>query len=118
MIYLADTNVLLRFSRHDDPCYQIVQDAVPKLKAEGYLLRTTSQNFAEFWNVSTRPLNRYGFGNTTFETDVHLQHLEEFIPLLPDSPEVYPVWRRLVVKYVRVCCSGSRCSTGCINDSS
>ncbi len=32
MIYLADTNVLLRFSRHDDPRYQIVQEAVHKFK--------------------------------------------------------------------------------------
>ena len=53
MIYLADTNVLLRFSRHENPRYQIVQDAMHKLEAEGHQLRTTSQNFAEFWNVAT-----------------------------------------------------------------
>lgn len=53
MIYLADTNVLLRFSRHEDPRYQIVQDAMHKLEAEGHQLRTTAQNFAEFWNAST-----------------------------------------------------------------
>lgn len=99
MIYLADTNVLLRFSRHEDPRYQIVQDAMHKLEAEGHQLRTTAQNFSEFWNVSTRPTDQNGFGNTLLETNRLLSRLEEFFSLLPDSPEVYPVWRRLVMDY-------------------
>ena len=96
MIYLVDTNVLLRFSRHDDLRYQIVQDAVHKLETEGHQLRTTTQNFAEFWNVATRPANQNGFGYTIFETEQLLLGLEKFFRLLPD---VYPEWKRLVVKY-------------------
>ena len=99
MIYLVDTNVLLRFSRHDDLRYQIVQDAVHKLEAEDHQLRTTLQNFAEFWNVATRPANQNGFGHTIFETEQLLLGLEKFFALLPDSPDVYPVWRQLVVDY-------------------
>lgn len=99
MIYLADTNVLLRFSRQDDPSYQIVQDAVDKLEIEGHEFRSTFQNFAEFWNVSTRPIDQNGFGNTMPETEQFLQELEQLFPLLPDSADVYPVWRRLVVDY-------------------
>ena len=33
------------------------------------------------------------------ETDDLLQDLEEAFPLLPDSADVYPVWRQLIVKY-------------------
>ena len=99
MIYLVDTNVLLRFSRHEDPRYQIVQDAVHKLRIEGHQLRTTSQNFSEFWNVATRPTDQNGFGHTLFETEQLLLGLEKFFALLPDSPDVYPIWRRLVVDY-------------------
>ena len=99
MIYLVDTNVLFRFSRHDDLRYQIVQDTVHKLEAEAHQLRTTSQNFAEFWNVATRPANQNGFGHTIFETEQLLLGLEKFFRLLPDSPDVYPEWKRLVVKY-------------------
>lgn len=33
------------------------------------------------------------------ETNRLLSRLEEFFSLLPDSPEVYPVWRRLVIDY-------------------
>ena len=99
MIYLVDTNVLLRFSRHDDPSYQIAQDAVRKLEAGGHQLQTTSQNFAEFWNVSTRPSNQNGFGRTLLETNQLLQELELLFSLLPDSQAVYRVWRRLIVEY-------------------
>ena len=99
MIYLVDTNILLRFSRYEDPGYQIAREAVHKLEEGGHELQTTLQNFAEFWNVSTRPAERNGFGRTPVETDDLLQDLEEAFPLLPDSADMYPVWKRLVVDY-------------------
>ena len=99
MIYLTDTNVLLGFSFPADPRYPIVRAATHELLANGHQLRTTSQNFAEFWNVSTRPTDRNGFGQTSVEADDLLRDLETLFPLLPDSPDVYPVWRQLVVKY-------------------
>ena len=55
MIYLVDTNILLGFSYPANPRYQIVQSITRELLADGNQLKTTSQNFAEFWNVSTRP---------------------------------------------------------------
>ena len=99
MIYLMDTNILLGAAHRADARYPIVQEAVHKLWANEHELRTTSQNFAEFWNVSTRPTDRNGFGQTPVETDGLLKDLEAFFPLLPDSPKVYPEWRRLVVDY-------------------
>lgn len=70
-----------------------------ELLAKGHQLQTTSQNFAEFWNVSTRPTDRNGFGQIPFETDKILQRIERLFPLLPDSANVYPIWRQLVVDY-------------------
>lgn len=99
MIYLADTNVLLGFSFPADPRYPIVRTAIRELLANEHQLRTTSQNFAEFWNVSTRPTDRNGFRQTSVEANDLLRDLEVLFPLLPDSPEVYPVWRRLVVDH-------------------
>jgi len=99
MIYLTDTNVLLGFSFPADPRYPIVRAAIRELLVNKHQLRTTSQNFAEFWNVSTRPPDRNGFGQTPIEANNLLRDLEMLFPLLPDSPEVYPEWRRLVVKY-------------------
>lgn len=99
MIYLTDTNILLGFSFPADPRYPIVRAAIRELLVNKHQLRTTSQNFAEFWNVSTRPADRNGFGQTPIEANNLLRDLEMLFPLLPDSPEVYPEWRRLVVKY-------------------
>lgn len=99
MIYLIDTNVLLGFSFPADPRHSIVRTVIHELLANGHQLRTTFQNFAEFWNVSTRPTDRNGFGCKPLETHRLLQDLERLFPLLHVSSDVYPVWRRLVVNY-------------------
>ncbi len=99
MIYLVDTNVLLRIIDSNNPRYQIAQDAVHKLKAKGHQLQTTPQNFIEFWNVSTRPIDKNGLGHKPSDTNRILQHLELLFPLLQDAPDIYPEWKQLVVSY-------------------
>jgi predicted nucleic acid-binding protein len=99
MIYLVDTNILLRFLHPSDPRYPIVCAAVSKLRTNGHRLQATPQNFTEFWNVSTRPIDRNGFGLTPLEPDVLLRIAESLFPFLPDSPAIYPEWRRLVVDF-------------------
>lgn len=99
MIYLADTNILLRFLQSTDDRYPIVQSAVEKLRASGHQLKTTPQNFTEFWRTSTRPTDKGGFGMTPLATDQLLRIIEQHFPLLPDSPNVYSGWRQLVVTY-------------------
>ena len=44
MIYLVDTNVLLRIVHRTDVRHSIVQAAVHKLETRGHQLQTTSQN--------------------------------------------------------------------------
>ena len=99
MIYLIDTNVLLRFVDPTNASYPRIRGVMDKLWADGHHPQTTSQNFAEFWNVLTRPVHRNGLGRTPFEAEVLLRDLERLFRLLPDSPEVYWEWRRLVVNY-------------------
>ena len=99
MIYLVDTNILLRIAHRSDERNTLVRSCVNKLKNKGELLQTTRQNFAEFWNVSDRPIDKNGLGLTLVETDDPLQELELIIPLLPDLPTVYAEWRDLVVNY-------------------
>lgn len=97
MIYLVDTNVLLRFADRTHPLHPTVRAAVRKLRTEGHRLRATPQNFAEFWNVATRPVERNGFGLAPADADRLLRLVERLFPLLPDSPAAYPEWRRLAV---------------------
>lgn len=99
MIYLVDTNVLLCLLHTTNPDYATVQSAVNKLWANNDELKTTSQNFAEFWRVSTKSTVKNGYGLDISQTDQLLLRAEKIFPLLTDSPAIYHEWRRLVVKY-------------------
>lgn len=99
MIYLVDTNFLLRFVDRNSPLNPIVRNARKKLRENGEKLIITPQNCREFWNVATRPAAKNGLGLTPTLTNRLLLVIERLFPLLSDTPTIYPEWRRLVVKY-------------------
>jgi predicted nucleic acid-binding protein len=99
VLYLVDTNVLLRFVDRAHSLHPSIRIAVRRLRQDGHQLRISSQNCIEFWNVATRPLERNGFGLTPSETGRLLQLIERLFPVLPDSSEVYEEWRKLVVAF-------------------
>jgi len=99
VIYLADTNILLRFADRTHSIHLTVRAAVRKLRTSGHSARATPQNFVEFWNVATRPIERNGFGLVPATADRLLRLVEQLFPLLPDSPAVYTEWHRLVVSF-------------------
>lgn len=96
--YLLDTNILLRLALPGGPFDEVVVSAVRRLVAEGTPLYYTLQNAAEFWNVSTRPRDRNGFGLTPKETDRRLRVIERQFLLLPEPEAVYARWRQVVVE--------------------
>jgi predicted nucleic acid-binding protein len=55
-----------------------------------------SQNLGEFWNVSTRPLDRNGFGLSITETDRRFEAVVENMTLLREVDAVFPTWLRLM----------------------
>ncbi len=73
--------------------------SVKKLFTEGHNLCLIPQNLIEFWNVATRPADKNGLGWTTEQADKDVQGLEATFTILPDSPDIYPEWRRLVVAH-------------------
>jgi predicted nucleic acid-binding protein len=97
--YLADTNILLRISKRQEPTYQQVRTALRTLRVRGTTLCFTSQNMAEFWNVCTRPVDRNGFGLSIAETNRRAQVIESTFKLLPDNDRVHTEWRRLIVTH-------------------
>ncbi|HKI33343.1 MAG TPA: type II toxin-antitoxin system VapC family toxin [Gemmataceae bacterium] len=99
MLYLSDTNVLLRLADRAHPIHPVARSAVRKLRSAGHALRATTQNFVEFWNAATRPPTRNGFGFTPVVAERRLRLVERLFPLLPDDPAIYPEWRRLVVAF-------------------
>lgn len=99
MIYLIDTNVLLRFADRSHQLHPIVRNAVRQLRQDGHQLQIASQNCIEFWNVATRPIAKNGFGLATVEAEQMLRLIERLFPLLPDASTTYSAWRRLVLAF-------------------
>jgi predicted nucleic acid-binding protein len=97
VVYLIDTNMLLRFADRSHALHTLVRAAVRKLRADGHYLQASPQNFVEFWNVATRPVARNGLGLTPADADRLLRLVERLFPLIPDVPAVYTEWRQLVV---------------------
>jgi predicted nucleic acid-binding protein len=99
-MYLADTNILLRFLLRNDPAYQTIRQAVRMLKTQREQVVTTSQNIVEFWNVCTRPTTaRGGLGLSVEATDRRLRLLERHFPVLPHSSGMHEQWKTLVLAH-------------------
>lgn len=99
MIYLVDTNVLLRFVDRRSAQHARVRNAVRKLRRAGHGLAIAPQNCVEFWNVATRPADKNGLGLKPTDADRLLRLVERLFPLLPEGPQVYAEWRKLVVHF-------------------
>ena len=61
-MYLLDTNILLRLSEKHSQDFQFIRPVLNALIEKQIQLYYTSQNLIEFWNVSTRPVDRNGHG--------------------------------------------------------
>lgn len=96
MPYLADTNILLRWVSPTDPQHSLAVSSVKKLQRRGEIVHITPQNLIEFWNVATRPATANGLGMSPADAERQVESLELLFPLVPDSPDVYKEWRRLV----------------------
>ena len=97
--HLLDTNILLRLSKRESPEFPLIRAALKALRISGTRLCYTAQNLIEFWNVSTRPLERNGHGLSTAEADQEALRIERAFVLLSDSDAIYREWRRLVVAH-------------------
>lgn len=94
---LLDSNILLRISKSNDAHHEAVTRALRILVGQGTRLCYTSQTLGEFWNASTRPLDKNGFGLSVPETDRLARVIERDFDFLPDSKEVHDRWRSLLV---------------------
>jgi predicted nucleic acid-binding protein len=99
MSCLADTNVLLRYVQQNHNMHGVAVAALDFLVGSGETVVIVLQNITEFWNVCTRPTDQNGLGLTPSETDKQVLLLESVLAVLPESPVVYPEWRRLVVTH-------------------
>lgn len=99
MIWLVDTNILLRLIELESPHHVEARIAVDKLLRDGETLYILLQNVSELWNVCTRPIAKNGLGLTITQADTELSKIEQVFDILHDTEEVYRTWRELIVKH-------------------
>jgi predicted nucleic acid-binding protein len=100
MQILVDTGILLRAFDRSSIEQRAIFRALRKLASDGHDFVTTSQNIAEFWNVSTRPAQaRGGLGLEVPVVDRRVKTIEKLTGILPFSDRAYEEWRRLVVEH-------------------
>ena len=99
MLVLADTNILVRLFNQNDPQYRVTVSALNRLSKLDSDICVAPQNIVESWNTATRPVDRNGMGIAPFLVEEIVTRIEGTYQILPESPDVYPLWRKLVAKY-------------------
>lgn len=98
MTYLIDTGILLRVFEESDPQCALIQEAIAALQDRNEELCTTSQNIAEFWNVSTRPeAARGGFGKSPEIAMDRVAMIQSMCRLLTESHQSFDAWKQIVI---------------------
>lgn len=96
----VDTNVLVGAIQTFDPQLRTTaRSAVKALVRRGETLVCFPQNLVEFWNVSTRPTTANGIGFNPDQAARYVDRFQTFLKLLPETPQLFPEWRRLVADY-------------------
>jgi len=99
MDLLIDTNIIVsNVHRESETHFETIR-AVGILKARGYRCCLVPQNLYEFWAVATRPKEKNGLGLTPVKAHSIIDNIGQLGEVLRDPPDLYDVWRRLVVAY-------------------
>jgi len=94
--YLIDTSLLARLANTADAQYAIAAGAVVELHRRGEALHVTPQVLVEFRSVATRPIELNGLGLSADDAAVQSAEFEATFPLLAETPDVYPAWKKVV----------------------
>src|SRR5205809_1881163 len=99
MIYLVDTNVLLRSIQQADPMHADAKRAAATLTRQDQQLSIVAQNLIEFRAVATRPAVNNGLALSIDETTRHVATFQRVFTLLADTPDIFLEWERLVEQH-------------------
>ena len=99
MIYLVDTNVLLRSIQQADPMHADAKRGIATLTRQDQQLSIVAQNLIEFWAVATRPAVNNGLALSIDETAQHVAMFKRVFTLLADNPDIFLEWERLVEQH-------------------
>jgi predicted nucleic acid-binding protein len=95
MKYLVDTGVLLRAFDSRSFEHEDVVKALRILRDRSDEFAVTVQNLAEFWNVSTRPVENNGYGLPVGVVSRRIQIIERFCTLYTENLVSVEKWKQL-----------------------
>jgi len=96
MIFLVDTNVLVRLIQQSHAMHADARRAATTLTRQGNQVSIIAQNLIEFWAVATRPAVNNGLALPTADTAKHIKAFQQTFTLLRDTPAIFSEWQRLV----------------------
>jgi predicted nucleic acid-binding protein len=99
MACLIDTGVLLRAFDASFAEYRAIRQAIRTLWIRQEPLVVALQNVAEFWNVSTRPIDKNGFGLSTERTAKRLSYVERICGVVTEDDHSYRIWKGLLTTH-------------------
>ncbi len=99
MACLIDTGILLRAFDASSTEYRPIRDAFRELWSRQEQLVVALQNLAEFWNVSTRPVDKNGYGLSIERTNRRVSIIERICDVLTEDDRSYQIWKGLLTKH-------------------
>ncbi|MBX3415670.1 MAG: type II toxin-antitoxin system VapC family toxin [Pirellulales bacterium] len=99
MAVLVDTCVLISAFNPQASERPVILQALRLLHDAGERFVVTSQNIAEFWNVSTRPIDRNGRGLNIEQVRRMVNVISRVSRLEFESPKSFGIWRGLVERH-------------------
>ena len=96
---LVDTSTLVRTLQPRHPKRDVARGAIKALTARGHEIYLVPQNLVELWVVATRPVASNGLGMAPAAAAQELARLKLMFPMLPETPEIFPIWERLVIDH-------------------
>jgi predicted nucleic acid-binding protein len=112
MACLIDTGVLLRAFDASFAEYRVIRQAIRTLWIRQERLVVSLQNVAEFWNVSTRPVDKNGYGLSTERAAKRLAYIERFCEVVTEDDHSYRIWKGLLRREQRIAQPRQAATTG------
>lgn len=98
MIFLIDTNVLVRLEDSLDPHHSDAMLAIEWLKRNGHECQIVPQVLYEFWAVGTRPVEQNGLGLDATKIEDAVREWMSLFRLRSDERGVFQRWMNLVIE--------------------
>jgi predicted nucleic acid-binding protein len=100
MSYLLDTGILLRLADDKDQLHATVEAAVGILGSQRQALIVTVQNFAEFWNLATRPVANNGLAfSPDSVSKLYENTIEPLCAIFTETASLHDKLKELLLKY-------------------